>query len=189
MIPTPLLLTMARSREQIPFPALIEALLMETMFEALREAGARLPKQIGSAVSIVGALVIGQAAISAGIVSSPMVMVVAITGIASFMSPRFNIGITVRLLRFPMMFLAGFLGFLGVMLGIIIILNHLLTLRSFGVPYLSPLAPMRNRDLKDVLIRVPTRMKAEYPHAPADRNHERQSSDLWSDSGNGDDST
>jgi spore germination protein KA len=189
MIPTPLLLTMARSREQIPFPALIEALLMETMFEALREAGARLPKQIGSAVSIVGALVIGQAAISAGIVSSPMVMVVAITGIASFMSPRFNIGITVRLLRFPMMFLAGFLGFLGVILGIIIILNHLLTLRSFGVPYLSPLAPMRNRDLKDVLIRVPTRMKAEYPHAPADRNHERQSSDLWSDSGNGDDST
>jgi len=174
MIPTPLLLTMARSREQIPFPALIEALLMETMFEALREAGARLPKQIGSAVSIVGALVIGQAAISAGIVSSPMVMVVAITGIASFMAPRFNVGVTVRLLRFPMMLLAGFLGFLGIILGIIVILNHLLTLRSFGVPYMSPLAPMRGRDLKDVLIRAPRWMMNTRPHAAENRNLRRQ---------------
>lgn len=155
MIPTTLLLTMARSREQIPFPALVEALLMELMFEALREAGARLPKQIGTAVSIVGALVIGQAAISAGIVSAPMVMVVAITGVASFMVPRFIAGIAVRLLRFPMMFLAGFLGLLGLVLGVIVILNHLLALRSFGVPYLSPLAPAQGRALKDVLWRAP----------------------------------
>lgn len=83
-MPTSLLLSIAKSREEIPFPALIEALLMEVSFEALREAGVRLPKQVGSAVSIVGALVIGQAATSAGLVSSPMVMVVAITGIASF---------------------------------------------------------------------------------------------------------
>jgi spore germination protein KA len=176
MIPTPLLLTMARSREQIPFPALIEALLMETMFEALREAGARLPKQIGSAVSIVGALVIGQAAIGAGIVSAPMVMVVAITGIASFMAPRFNIGITVRLLRFPMMLLASFLGFLGVILGIIVILNHLLTLRSFGVPYMSPLAPMKGSELKDVLIRAPGWKMDTRPEASEDMNPRRQAS-------------
>jgi len=185
MIPTPLLLTMARSREQIPFPALIEALLMETMFEALREAGARLPKQIGSAVSIVGALVIGQAAIAAGIVSSPMVMVVAITGIASFMAPRFNVGITVRLLRFPMMLLAGFLGFLGIILGIIVILNHLLSLRSFGVPYMSPLAPMRGRDLKDVLIRAPIRMMNTRPQATEDKNPRRQEADIQPDPANG----
>jgi len=155
MIPTTLMLTMARSREQIPFSALMEAVLMETMFEALREAGARLPKQIGSAVSIVGALVIGQAAISAGIVSAPMVMVVAITGIASFMAPRYTIGIPIRLLRFPIMFLAGMMGLLGVMLGVIVILNHLLNLRSFGVPYMSPLAPLEGRGLKDVLWRAP----------------------------------
>jgi len=155
MIPTTLMLTMARSREQIPFTALMEAILMETMFEALREAGARLPKQIGSAVSIVGALVIGQAAISAGIVSAPMVMVVAITGIASFMAPRYTIGIPIRLLRFPIMFLAGMMGLLGVILGMIIILNHLLNLRSFGVPYMSPLAPLKNSGLKDVLWRAP----------------------------------
>ena len=155
MIPTTLMLTMARSREQIPFTALMEAFLMETMFEALREAGARLPKQIGSAVSIVGALVIGQAAISAGIVSAPMVMVVAITGIASFMAPRYTIGIPIRLLRFPIMFLAGMMGLLGVMLGVIALLTHLLNLRSFGVPYMSPLAPIEKRGLKDVLWRAP----------------------------------
>lgn len=174
MIPTTLLLTMAASREQVPFPAIVEALLMETTFEALREAGARLPKQIGTAVSIVGALVIGQAAIAAGLVSTPMVMVVAITGIASFMAPRFPIGIAVRLLRFPIMFLAGFLGFLGLILGVIVILNHLLTLRSFGVPYMSPLAPLRKRDLKDVLWRAPSWMFDTRPHETGLRNFYRQ---------------
>jgi spore germination protein KA len=155
MIPTTLLLNMAKSREQIPFPALVEALLMEIMFEALREAGARLPKQIGSAVSIVGALVIGQAAISAGLVSSPMVMVVAITGIASFLIPHFDFGIAIRLLRFPMMLLAGFLGFFGLMIGITLILTHLFALRSFGVPYVSVTSFTNVNQLKDVLVRAP----------------------------------
>lgn len=174
MIPTSLLLTVAKSREQVPFPALVEALLMETMFEALREAGARLPKQIGSAVSIVGALVIGQASIASGIASAPMVMVVAITGIASFMVPRFTVGISVRLLRFPMMFLAGFLGFLGLILGIIMILIHLLNLRSFGVPYTSPLAPMKGRDMKDVLIRAPYWALNTRPGLSGESNKYRQ---------------
>jgi spore germination protein KA len=174
MIPTPLLLTMASSREQIPFPALVEAWLMETMFEALREAGARLPKQIGSAVSIVGALVIGQAAIAAGIVSTPMVMVVAITGIASFMAPRFIVGIAIRLLRFPMMLLAGFLGLLGVILGVIVILSHLLSLRSFGVAYMAPLAPMKARELKDVLWRAPQWKMNTRPHPAGDWSTYRQ---------------
>lgn len=173
MIPSALLLTMASSREQIPFPALVEAILMETMFEALREAGARLPKQIGVAVSIVGALVIGQAAIAAGIVSAPMVMVVAITGIASFMAPRYTIGIPVRMLRFPIMFLAGFLGFLGIILCMIVILNHMLTIRSFSVPYLSPLAPLQKRELKDVLWRAPRWKLNTRPHLTGERNQYR----------------
>ncbi|MDF2958367.1 MAG: hypothetical protein K0S39_102 [Paenibacillus sp.] len=155
MVPTNLLLSMASSREHVPFPALVEALIMEITFEALREAGIRLPKQVGSAVSIVGALVIGQAAVQAGVVSAPMVMVVAITGIASFTIPRYSAGVALRMLRFPMIFLAGTLGLMGVMLGVIFILIHLGTLRSFGVPYLSPMAPMKFRDMKDVLIRVP----------------------------------
>ncbi|MFE5320402.1 spore germination protein [Paenibacillus sp. NPDC056579] len=164
MIPTTLLLSVAKSREEIPFPALVEALLMEITFEALREAGLRLPKQVGAAVSIVGALVIGQAAISAGLVSSPMVMVVAFTGIASFTFPRYTLGIAVRLLRFPLMFLAGFLGLLGLMLGIILIVIHLSTLRSFGVPYLSPLAPLKKNELGDVLIRAPLWTRDKRPH-------------------------
>lgn len=155
MIPTSLFLTIAQSREQIPFPALIEALIMEITFEALREAGIRLPKQVGAAVSIVGALVIGQAATAAGLVSSPMVMVVAITGIASFLIPRYAAGIAIRMLRFPIMILSGMLGLLGVMLGIIAIIVHLCTLRSFGVPYLDSTSLLKIRNLKDVLIRSP----------------------------------
>jgi hypothetical protein len=155
MIPTRLLLSIAESREKIPFPALIEALLMEVTFEALREAGLRLPKQVGSAVSIVGALVIGEAAVSAGLVSAPMVIVVSLTGIASFTIPRYNASIALRMLRFPMIFLAGTLGLLGIMLGVIAIIIHMATLRSFGIPYLSPMAPMKFREMKDVLIRAP----------------------------------
>ncbi|MWV45691.1 spore germination protein [Paenibacillus sp. HJL G12] len=164
MVPTSLLITMSASRESVPFPALVEALLMEVTFEVLREAGVRLPKQVGAAVSIVGALVIGQAAVQAGIVSAPMVIVVAITGIASFMVPRYNIGIAFRILRFPVMFLAGALGLLGIMLGLIAILIHLCNLRSFGIPYLSPIAPFRSADLKDVAMRAPWWMMNTRPH-------------------------
>ncbi|MFJ7726050.1 spore germination protein [Neobacillus sp. NPDC097160] len=155
MLPTSLLLTIAENREQIPFPALVEAFIMEITFEALREAGVRLPKQVGAAVSIVGALVIGQAATAAGLVSSPMVMVVAITGVASFLMPRYATGISIRILRFPIMILAGILGLLGVMVGITAIVAHLCTLKSFGVPYFNSTAPLKLHNLKDVLIRAP----------------------------------
>jgi hypothetical protein len=174
MVPSTLLISMARSREEIPFPALVEALIMEVTFEALREAGARLPKQIGAAVSIVGALVIGEAAVSAGVASSPMVMVVAITGIASFSVPRYSAGITLRMLRFPLILLAGTLGLLGVMLGLIAIVVHLCTLRSFGVPYLTPMAPIKGREIKDVLIRAPWWMLNTRPRLTGEDNTYRQ---------------
>jgi spore germination protein KA len=178
---------MASAREQVPFPALVEALIMEVIFEALREAGIRLPKQIGSAVSIVGALVIGQAAVQAGIVSAPMVMVVAITGIASFTIPRYNVGMALRILRFPMIFLAGSFGLMGIMLGVIFISIHLCTLRSFGVPYLSPLAPMKFRDMKDVLVRAPLWMQNTRPHLTGDFNKYRQAPNQKPDPNQGDD--
>ena len=130
MIPTTLLFSIAASREAIPFPVFIEALIMEFSFEALREAGIRLPKVIGQAVSILGALVIGTAAVEAGIVSAPMVIVVSLTGIASFTIPRFNMAISIRLLRFPLMVLAGMFGMFGIVLGSIVILTHLCKLRS-----------------------------------------------------------
>ncbi|WP_240041431.1 spore germination protein [Paenibacillus ginsengarvi] len=155
MIPTNLLVSIAGAREANPFPAFVEALLMEISFEALREAGVRLPKQVGAAVSIVGALVIGQAAVEAGIVSTPMVIVVAITGIASFTIPRFNFSFGLRLLRFPMMFLAGAFGLYGIAIGFLAILIHLSSLRSFGVAYLYPVAPLSPHSLNDVFIRAP----------------------------------
>ncbi|GGC78621.1 spore germination protein [Thalassobacillus devorans] len=174
MVPTSLMIGMAASREAIPFPALIEALLMEITFEALREAGLRLPKQVGSAVSIVGALVIGEAAVMAGIVSAPMVIVVALTGIASFTIPRYSGAAAIRMLRFPMILLAGTLGLLGIMLGLITIIIHLATIRSFGVPYLSPMAPMMGSETKDVLVRAPWWKLNTRPHLTGKYNKYRQ---------------
>ncbi len=155
LIPTNLLISVAEAREGVPFPTLFEVLLMEFMFEGLREAGVRLPKPIGSTVSIVGALVIGQAAVQAGIISAPTVIIVSTTGIASFAVPRYNLGIAFRLLRFPLLFLAGSLGLFGMTAGAAMILIHLVNLRSFGVPYFSPMAPQIFENLIDVVIRPP----------------------------------
>ncbi|MBA9025999.1 spore germination protein [Peribacillus huizhouensis] len=155
LIPTSLLISIAASRESVPFPAVIEVFLMEFMFDGLREAGIRLPKPVGSAVSIVGALVIGQAAVQAGIVSAPMVIVVATTGIASFGIPRYSFGNAFQMLRYVMLILAGCLGFYGIVIGFIALIIHLVNLRSYGVPYFSPVAPLILRDLKDIVIRTP----------------------------------
>lgn len=174
MLPTSLLLTLAASREGIPFPSVVEALMMEVAFEALREAGVRLPRAVGQAVSIVGALVIGQAAVAAGIVSAPMVIVVAITGIASFTSPRFNLGVAFRLLRFPMMILASFMGLHGIMIGVLVILVHLTGLRSFGIPYLSPVTPLSAGDLADVAVRPPIWLRGFRPRLTGYPNPRRQ---------------
>lgn len=155
LFPTPLLLNVMASREGVPFPSLAEALMMEFVFEALREAGLRLPRPVGQAVSIVGGLVLGQAAISATLVSPLMVIVVALTGIASFLLPAYAMGITLRLIRFPILILAGVLGFFGLAAGLLGVMIHLTTLRSFGVPYLVPLTPSVIGGLKDVFIRAP----------------------------------
>lgn len=174
MIPTNLVLSIASSREPVPFPALIEALLMEIIFEALREAGIRLPKQIGQAISIVGALVIGQASVQAGIISAPIVIIVSITGIAAFTIPRYSFANGIRLLRFPMLFLAGTLGLYGIVLGALCILLHLTSLRSFGVPYFGPMAPLAIKDLKDVIIRAPIWAKTRRPRATVANNPVRE---------------
>ncbi|WP_425806194.1 spore germination protein [Desulfitobacterium sp. Sab5] len=154
MIPTTLALAIAASREGVPFPSIGEALMMEATFEILREAGLRLPKQAGQAVSIVGGLVIGQAAVQAGIVSQAMVIVVALTGISSFAIPAFNAAGSGRMLRFPLMLLASILGLPGIMAGLSIILIHLNSLRSFGVNYMEPFISA-NQKYKDVVVRHP----------------------------------
>ncbi|MEF2968690.1 spore germination protein [Paenibacillus sp. M1] len=173
LIPTNLLISITNSREGVPFPTFVETLLMEFMFEGLREAGIRMPKPVGSAVSIVGALVIGQAAVQAGIVSAPVVIVVATTGIASFAIPRYNFGAAYRLLRFPMLILSGLLGFYGIVSGVFLLMIHLLGLRSFGVPYMSPVVPGVPQSLKDVFIRAPRWTMSERPASFSGANENR----------------
>ena len=155
MLPTALMISIAAGREGVPFPAFFEALIMETTFEILREAGVRMPRAIGQAVSIVGALVIGQAAVEAGLVSPGMVIVVAITAISNFSFPAYNMGIAVRILRFPLMALAAVAGLYGIFIGLGLMLVHLCGLKSFGVPFMAPFAPYNRFDQKDALIRLP----------------------------------
>ncbi|NLT94507.1 MAG: spore germination protein [Clostridia bacterium] len=155
MIPTRLALSIAGAREGVPFPAFVEAFTMEVSLELLREASVRLPGPIGSTLGIVGALIVGQAAVEAKLVAPQMVIVVAMTAIGSFTVPSFAASIPLRLFRFPLMILGAVLGLYGVALGWIAILIHMISLKSFGYPYLEPLAPLRVSELKDVLIRSP----------------------------------
>lgn len=156
IIPTDLLMSIAAGRQGVPFPALLEALTMTVVLEILQEAGLRLPKPIGQTIGIVGALIIGDAAVNAGLVSPLMVIIIGLTAVASYAIPYYDLSLAVRLLRFPLMILAGILGFFGVSIGLYAILIHLLSLRSFGVPYTSPIAPLRIRAmLQDTFVRAP----------------------------------
>ncbi|MGI6713366.1 MAG: spore germination protein [Bacillota bacterium] len=172
LIPTQLVVTMAAASEGTPFPALVEAVGMGIVFEILREAGIRLPRPVGQAISIVGALVIGDAAVSAGLIGAPMVIVVAITAISSFVVPPHSDSGSILRITFAIM--AGVLGAFGIIIGLLGILIYLASLRSFGVPYLSPLTPLSIADLKDTFIRFPLWAMFKRPKALNALDRERQ---------------
>lgn len=155
MIPTPLALTIASGRDVNPFPVLIEALIMELAFELMREAGLRMPKPIGQAVSIVGSLVIGQAAVQAGLVSPFMVIIVAMTGISSFAIPNYAASVSIRLIRFFILIASGTMGLLGFATTFSLFAIHAMSLRSFGESYLAPATPFKPSDQKDFVVRLP----------------------------------
>lgn len=155
LIPTEFAVAVASGRAGVPYPAVVEILIMEVSMEVLREATLRLPQLIGGALSIVGVLVIGDASVSAGFVSPITVVVVALTTIGSFATPAYNAAIAVRMLRFPMIILAGMFGLYGMVIGMLFIVNHVLNIDSFGVPYLSPFVPGNKQGLKDSLMRAP----------------------------------
>ncbi|AOK91153.1 spore germination protein [Paenibacillus polymyxa] len=163
LIPTKLVISIIETRQGVPFPSVIEVMILEISIEILREAGIRLPKPIGPAMGIVGGLVIGDAAVNAGIVSPFLVIVVAVTAISSFSIPTYSAGITLRLLRFVGMLFAAILGMLGTILFFLLICIHLTKLKSFGVPYVTPFSPMRLSDWKDMYIRVPISMMKRRP--------------------------
>lgn len=157
LLPTRLAFYVAATRVNVPFPAVIEAFLMEITIEFLREAGTRISGPIGTTIGIVGGLIIGQAAVEAGIVSPLMIIIVAVTTVASFTIPSYEFAAALRFYRFFVMVLASILGLYGIMLGIILMLTHLADLNSFGIPFTSPFSGLglNTGDLKDVLARVP----------------------------------
>lgn len=155
MIPHTMLLNLTESRSKVPFPPLLEALLMETTSELLREAGARLPTKIGQTIGIVGGIVIGQAAVQAGFTSNILIIAVATSAIASFVIPSYIMSASIRLIRFGLIIMAGILGNLGLMMGIGLVVIHLSAIKNLGTSYLTPIAPLNFSDLLDTFIRGP----------------------------------
>ncbi|WP_197271002.1 spore germination protein [Bacillus thuringiensis] len=138
IIPTPLLMNLSAQRSAVPFPPIIEMLLMEITFEVFREAALRLPRLVANSISIVGALVIGEAAVQAGVVSSATIIIVAFTAMTNFIFPFYTLSFSTRLVRFVFLLCASMLGLYGVVLGIIVLLLHLCGIRSFGLEYFAP---------------------------------------------------
>ena len=152
IIPTYLLYSISASRENVPFPSLIELLLMDISFELIREAGIRMPSPIGSTLGIVGGLILGQAAVSAKIVSPIMIIVIAITGIGSFSTADYSLGWTYRVLRLAFIFLAAFMGFFGIAVGIVLYSLYLGSIKSFGVAFLAPSLHIKNRSVESAIM-------------------------------------
>lgn len=153
VVPEDLLLPIIESRANVPFPPIIEALLLEITVELIREAGARLPAKVGQSLGIVGGVVLGTAAVEAGLTSTILVILVSLSALSSFTTPIFKMANTIRFLRFPLIALAGLYGGLGIMVGLILLGGHLLRLKSLGTPYIIPLFPFRYKDFRDSFIR------------------------------------
>ncbi|RXI97826.1 spore germination protein [Anaerobacillus alkaliphilus] len=155
VLPEDLLITLAESRARVPFPPLVEALIMEITIELLREAGARLPTKVGSTIGIVGGIVIGTAAVEAGFTSNVLIIAVASSAIASFVLPSYNMSNAIRIVRFFIIILAGYLGIFGMMIGLAWFTIHVASLTSLRTPYLIPLAPFYWKEWKDIFVRSP----------------------------------
>jgi len=177
LLPTPLAITIAVARMNTPFPAFLEALFMIALVEILQEAGLRLPKTIGPAVSIFGGLVIGEGIVRAELISAPMIIVIAFTAIASFNIANYRINLIVRLLRVPLLSLGASLGLFGVMMGLLTLFVHLSLLESFGVPFLAPVTPRNLKyfsDLKDTVVVAPPSAMDERPEYLNPEDSQRQ---------------
>ncbi|MGG6313061.1 spore germination protein [Paenibacillus macerans] len=153
MMPTPLLLSIASARQSVPLPTVAECFVMLIVFEILREAGTRIPTSIGQAVSIVGALVLGQAAVDARVVSAPMVIVVGFTGITTLLNIKMKAASISS--RFALLVLSSFMGLYGYLFGMIALVIHLMSLQSFGVSYMLTVGSFKETDIRDTVIRAP----------------------------------
>ena len=163
IIPTYLLYAISAARENVPFPSFIELLLMNIAFEMIREAGIRMPSPIGSTLGIVGGLILGQAAVSAKIVSPLTIIIIAITGIGSFATADYSLSWTYRILRLLFMISGSLLGFYGIAIGIFIYSVYLGAQKSFGVPFLSPMPEVGNRSMSNSIFVNPVWKKERRP--------------------------
>jgi len=175
MIPTVLAISIIRSKTEVPFPTSTSVLFMLLAFEVLIEAGFRLPKTIGQTISIIGALVVGQAAVQAKIISPVVVIIIAMAGMAGFTMPNQDFTNAMRIFRLVFVIFATIAGLYGLSLGLLLVIFHLNTLESFGVPYLSPFVANEGRDItKDTVIRVPLFMMKKRPSSLKTTNKRRQ---------------
>jgi hypothetical protein len=163
LIPSDLLGTLIASRRGVPLPPILEAIFLELVIELLREAGARLPTKVGQTIGIVGGIVLGTASVEAGITSNILLIFVALSALASFTTPIYAIGNTIRMLRFPFLLLALWFGVLGIVLCFCFLMTHLLRLTSLGRPFLEPIYPPRTIDMKDAFIRLPFSFMSKRP--------------------------
>ncbi len=180
MLPAELLLKMSFAREGVPISGIAEIYLMELAFEALREAGIRMPSSIGSTLGIVGGIIIGQAAVDAGIVSPIVVIVVSLTGICSFAIPQIALGSAYRLSKYFLLTAASFFGFLGFWAALITLLIHISSLKSFGIPYLYPFAGgdiEGDEGMRDTFFRFPIRFMKKRPIFSTDKQKIRMKSE------------
>lgn len=174
LIPFDLLVTFIQAREKVPFPVVVEVLIQEAIIQLVVEAGLRLPITIGQTVGVVAGIVLGQAAISANLASPAIIIIVAMTTIATYSLPNYSMVLATRLLRFLMLVATAMFGLFGFSLGWLLILIHLTTLESMGVPFFSPIAPTRYRDLNDALFRVPTKALTRRPTSIPHQDDKRQ---------------
>lgn len=176
LLPANLIFSLAEARAGVPFPGIVEVLLLEWSFELLREAGLRMPGPIGNTIGIVGGLIIGQAAVSANIVSPVVVVVVALTALGSFCVPNEEVSEALRLYKYVILLLCGFFGILGVFLGGFLLAVHLGSLKSFGVSYLAPFCRVGERAglaERDDLVKGPARRQSKRPVFAARKNRTR----------------
>ncbi|MDL2280925.1 spore germination protein [Selenomonadales bacterium OttesenSCG-928-I06] len=182
-LPTNLLIAIVNARQNIPFPAIVEILIMEIAFELIREAGLRVPGLLGATISIVGAIIIGQAAVTAKLVSQIIVVLIAITGLASFTIPEYRMATTLSLIRFAFLFFGYFAGFVGIGMGLFLFTMYLCYIKSFGISYMAPLGaktflgsdlfirnPVYNQELRPDFINA--KDKRRQPHISRTWEHE-----------------
>jgi hypothetical protein len=176
-VPLNLLVPLAESRAKVPFSPIVEVLILEATVEMVREAAIRLPTYIGTAISVVAGLIIGEAAVQARIVSDLSIIIVAATAIASYVIPSFDMSMAVRILRFLFIIASSIFGIIGIVVCTALTIGHIIGMDSLGQPYFQPFSPFNTADHKDSLFRLPLKTMTKRPFITRSKNKTRGDKD------------